>query len=307
MRLRDRHARGVNESQSFGYDHVFDQSTSQEQLFETIGRPVLEKALDGFNGTIFAYGQTGSGKTHCMMGECDGIIPQLSSELFRRIQGSSANHKKFLVQCSFFEIYNEVVYDLLGARRRSEQPQGLEVREDKALGVFVKGLQEIVVDSEQRMLQLIEQGNVLRTCGSTSMNEHSSRSHSVFQVRVHQKDLESKTSVFAKINLVDLAGSERAARTGATGARLTEGANINQSLSALGNVINALAEVSRTGKRLFVPFRNSKLTRVLQESLGGNSLTSMLATVSPCSSSFEETVSTLRYADRAKVRTTCRQ
>jgi len=232
-----------------------------------------------------------------------GIIPRMTNALFHRIRAEKVETKKFLVQCSYFEIYNEVVYDLLDPTRRAACKAGgtaLEIREDKALGVFVKGLQEIVVDSEEKIRALMEQGASVRSAASTNMNAHSSRSHSIFSIKVHQKDAASNSNIFAKINLVDLAGSERVAKSGATGKQLTEGVNINKSLSALGNVINALAESAKTGKAIFVPFRNSKLTRVLQESLGGNSLTSMLATVSPAESNLEETFSTLKYADRAK-------
>ncbi|CAM9798826.1 unnamed protein product [Ectocarpus sp. 4 AP-2014] len=273
----------------------------------------MEKAFAGFNTTIFAYGQTGSGKTFSMQGagggsgEGAGIIPRMNEELFARVarEREADANKMFLVTCSYFEIYNEVIYDLLDPNNRKRKGAGLEIREHGVLGIYVKGLQarggEMVVTSPDSMQRLIDQGMASRTVGSTAMNDTSSRSHSVFTIKVHQKDAtdESK-STFAKINLVDLAGSERAKSTGATGARLKEGANINKSLSSLGNVINALVDVANGKKGVFVPYRNSKLTRVLQESLGGNSLTAMLAALSPAACNFEETLSTLKYASRAK-------
>jgi hypothetical protein len=177
----------------------------------------------------------------------------------------------------------------------------LQIKEHPVLGVYIKDLHEVVVDSRAKVDDLMDQGFSARTVGSTAMNAESSRSHSVFTIKVHQKDEEDPTqNVFAKINLVDLAGSERADRTGAAGERLKEGANINKSLSALGNVINGLVEKARGNKRVFIPYRNSKLTRVLQESLGGNSLCSMIATLSPAATNFTETLGTLKYASRAK-------
>eukprot|EP01034_Spumella_vulgaris_P021448 gene21448-27481_t len=206
---------------------------------------------------------------------------------------------------SYFEIYNEVIFDLLDATDRKKKiggasKGGLEIKEHPVLGVYVKGLQEIVVDNSGKLQAIIDQGMRSRTVASTQMNADSSRSHSVFMITIHQKDLDDESkNVFAKINLVDLAGSERVKSTGATGSVLKEGANINKSLSALGNVINALVEASK-GKGTFIPYRNSKLTRVLQESLGGNSITAMLAALSPAACNFEETLSTLKYANRAK-------
>eukprot|EP00903_Cladosiphon_okamuranus_P015598 g14403.t1 len=275
----------------FGFDLLYGGDSKQVSLWRDVGVPAMEKAFAGFNTTIFAYGQTGSGKTYSMQGvgggsgEGAGIIPRMNEELFAR-----------------WEIdMGEVIYDLLDPNNRKRKGAGLEIREHGVLGIYVKGLQEMVVTSPDSLQRLIDQGMASRTVGSTAMNDTSSRSHSVFTVKVHQKDAtdESK-STFAKINLVDLAGSERAKSTGATGARLKEGANINKSLSSLGNVINALVDVANGKKGVFVPYRNSKLTRVLQESLGGNSLTAMLAALSPAACNFEETLSTLKYASRAK-------
>ncbi|TMW68509.1 hypothetical protein Poli38472_005977 [Pythium oligandrum] len=298
-----------SERHEFGFDHVYGCDTPQFQVFNDIGVPILDRAFGGYNGTIFAYGQTGSGKTFSMSGvrgkeELEGLIPRMNRAIFERISAEKAENpnKLFLVECSFFEIYNEIIYDLLDASGNSKKNKGgLEIKEHAVLGIYVKDLQERVVESRDEVIELMTQGAQARTVGYTQMNAESSRSHSIFVIKIHQKDAtdESK-NIFAKINLVDLAGSERAASTGAQGDRLKEGANINKSLSALGNVINALVEASRTGKKVFIPYRNSKLTRVLQESLGGNSLCSMLATLSPANINFIETLSTLKYASRAK-------
>jgi len=232
-----------------------------------------------------------------------GIIPRLNNHIFDTVEEEKVSQPttQFLVTVSYFEIYNEVIFDLLDATDRKKRPKGgLEIKEHPALGVYVKGLQEIVVDNATKLQLIVDQGMKNRTVASTQMNADSSRSHSVFIISIHQKDSEDASkNVFAKINLVDLAGSERVKSTGATGATLKEGANINKSLSALGNVINALVEAGK-GKSTFIPYRNSKLTRVLQESLGGNSVTSMLAALSPAACNFEETLSTLKYANRAK-------
>ena len=305
---------------SFKFDFSYDKNALQEVVYKDVGQPMLDAAFNGFNGTIFAYGQTGSGKTWSMTGQTDdpnnkGIIPRVCSALFDRIRKESADgKKKFMVICSYFEIYNERLRDLLDPTRRVKKrgpgPQKiaeLQIKESKALGVYVKGLHEVVVEHEEKVLELMHQGNEMRTQGETKMNARSSRSHSIFTMKIHQKDVDDDTrSVFARLNLVDLAGSERASKTEATGSRLKEGANINKSLMALGNVINALAEKAnakdaRKKKRVFIPYRNSKLTRVLQESLGGNSLCSMLATMSPARSNIEETLSTIQYANRAKM------
>ncbi len=237
-------------------------------------------------------------------GDLQGIIPRMNVSLFERIaeERTTKTTVQFLVTVSYFEIYNEVIFDLLDPsdRKKKSSKGGLEIKEHPALGVYVKGLQEIVVDTASKLSSIVDQGMKNRTVASTQMNADSSRSHSVFMITIHQKDEEDPSkNIFAKINLVDLAGSERVKSTGATGATLKEGANINKSLSALGNVINALVEAGK-GKAVFIPYRNSKLTRVLQESLGGNSITSMLAAMSPAACNFDETLSTLKYANRAK-------
>jgi len=297
---------GAEEPSQFAFDIVFGLTIKQIQVYESIGRPALMKTFEGYNGTIFAYGQTGSGKSWSMAGapggENRGITPRVCEELFERIKEFvESSTRRFLVMCSYFEIYNEIIFDLLNpVQDRSKLGGGLQVKEHPVMGIYVKDLTEIVAEDAKKLEDMLENGMKARAVSSTMMNSVSSRSHSVFTIKVHQKDSEDKSkNVFAKLNLVDLAGSERQKGTGATGQTLKEGANINKSLSALGNVINALVE-SANGKKVFIPYRNSKLTRVLQESLGGNSLTSMLATLSPAACNYEETMSTLRYANRAK-------
>lgn len=299
-----------SEEHSFAFDLVIDENATQESVWVNVGVPILNKAFNGYNGTIFAYGQTGSGKTWSMQGaeghDLAGIIPRMNNRLFERVEAEVKRRPtiQFLITVSYFEVYNEVIFDLLDSTDRKKRSAaakgGLEIKEHPVLGVYVKGLQELVVDSSAKLQSIIDQGMGNRTVASTQMNADSSRSHSVFIINLHQKDTEDESkNVFAKVNLVDLAGSERVKSTGATGSILKEGANINKSLSALGNVINALVEASK-GKGAFIPYRNSKLTRVLQESLGGNSITAMLAALSPAACNFEETLSTLKYANRAK-------
>jgi len=295
------------EKHNYAFDHTFAMDSAQESVYKALGVPLLDKAFEGYNSTIFAYGQTGSGKTHTMMShraapEDRGLIPRISDGLYHRIDDLTKEHetRRFLVCVSFLEIYNEIIFDLLVPRAKQAKG-GLEVREQKGVGVYVKDLTEMVVESADKLSQLVESGFSHRTTASTKMNEGSSRSHCIFIIKVHQKDANDETkNTFSKLNLVDLAGSERAKSTEAEGDRLKEGANINKSLSALGNVINALSSIAGGNKKVFVPYRNSKLTRVLQESLGGNSLCTMIATMSPSSTNIEETLSTLNYAKRAK-------
>eukprot|EP01135_Chromosphaera_perkinsii_P002646 Nk52_evm14s226 gene=Nk52_evmTU14s226 len=289
---------GKKKENQFTFDYCYPMETTQDRVYRDLGAPLLRKALEGYNTTIFAYGQTGSGKTYNMTGSSDtpGMIPQMNRELYRHIE-ETAGSKKFLVTCSYLEIYNERIHDLLNPSDKE-----MKVRQHPTLGVYVEGLAELVVRSFRDIQRLQEQGNKVRTVGATNMNEQSSRSHSIFTIKIDQKNSsggeEDSSSLRAHINLVDLAGSERAASTGATGDRLKEGAAINKSLSALGNVINALADPKRSQGH--VPYRDSKLTRILQESLGGNTLTVMLAAISPADINYEETLSTLQYANRAK-------
>lgn len=277
----------------------------QDNLFEDLGAPLLDNAFKGYNNCIFAYGQTGSGKSYSMMGygEEAGVIPRICEDMFRRITETQKDiNLKYTVEVSYLEIYNERVRDLLNPATKGN----LKVREHPSTGPYVEDLAKLVVRSFQEIQHLMDEGNKARTVAATSMNETSSRSHAVFTLTVTQKrhDVETQmdTEKVAKISLVDLAGSERATSTGATGARLKEGAEINRSLSTLGRVIAALADLS-TGKKRnmsMVPYRDSVLTWLLKDSLGGNSMTAMIAAISPADINFEETLSTLRYADSAK-------
>lgn len=277
----------------------------QDNLFKDLGAPLLDNAFKGYNNCIFAYGQTGSGKSYSMMGygEEAGVIPRICEDMFRRITETQKDKNlTYTVEVSYLEIYNERVRDLLNPATKGN----LKVREHPSTGPYVEDLAKLVVRSFQEIQHLMDEGNKARTVAATSMNETSSRSHAVFTLTVTQKrhDVETQmdTERVAKISLVDLAGSERATSTGATGARLKEGAEINRSLSTLGRVIAALADLS-TGKKRnisMVPYRDSVLTWLLKDSLGGNSMTAMIAAISPADINFEETLSTLRYADSAK-------
>ena len=256
---------------SFTYDFSYWWDEEQEKVYQDLGHGNIAKALDGFNGTVFAYGQTGSGKTYSMMGSGgDGIIPRLNKDLMEAVRVSKEQDpsNEFLVTVSYLEIYNEVIKDLL-----NPSDKHLKIREHPDMGIYVEGLAELVVTEENQIVELIEQGNKVRAVAATQMNARSSRSHSCFTIKINQRrkeDLgngeERTTKLSSKLNLVDLAGSERANKSGASGKNLKEGAAINKSLSALGNVINAL---SSSGKKVtHVPYRDSKLTRLLQESLG---------------------------------------
>ncbi|CAF9908576.1 MAG: kinesin-like protein Klp8 [Heterodermia speciosa] len=277
----------------------------QDDLFADLGSPLLDNAFKGYNNCIFAYGQTGSGKSYSMMGYGDesGVIPRICQNMFERITELQKDQNlSYTVEVSYLEIYNERVRDLLNPSTKGN----LKVREHPSTGPYVEDLAKLVVRSFPEIQHLMDEGNKARTVAATSMNETSSRSHAVFTLTVTQKRHDVETSMdterVAKISLVDLAGSERATSTGATGARLKEGAEINRSLSTLGRVIAALADLS-TGKKKnmsMVPYRDSVLTWLLKDSLGGNSMTAMIAAISPADINFEETLSTLRYADSAK-------
>ncbi|KAM0285658.1 hypothetical protein ACHAQH_001364 [Verticillium albo-atrum] len=279
----------------------------QDSLFDDLGQPLLDNAFQGYNNCIFAYGQTGSGKSYSMMGYGKeiGIIPNICQDMFRRIsQLQEDKTLKCTVEVSYLEIYNERVRDLLNPATKGN----LKVREHPSTGPYVEDLAKLVVGSFQEIEHLMDEGNKARTVAATNMNETSSRSHAVFTLMLTQKKLDVETKMemekVAKISLVDLAGSERATSTGATGARLKEGAEINRSLSSLGRVISALADLS-TGKKKkgtgsSVPYRDSVLTWLLKDSLGGNSMTAMIAAISPADINYDETLSTLRYADSAK-------
>ncbi|KUF86480.1 cAMP-dependent protein kinase catalytic subunit [Phytophthora nicotianae] len=305
-------ASDTSEKKQYTFDFAYYTESTQAQVYGDIAKPLVDQALQGYNGTIFAYGQTGSGKTHTMMGSGDdhGIVPLMNGDLFTRINASDAENAnsddegavKYLVTVSFLEIYNEVIKDLL-----NPSDKVLKIREHPDMGIYVEQLAELVVRDPADVTRLLEQGNKVRQVAATQMNERSSRSHSCFTIKISSKrsqvmaGVRKETCMNAKINLVDLAGSERASKTGATGDRLKEGAAINKSLSALGNVINMLASTDKTRKgKAHIPYRDSKLTRLLQESLGGNSLTVMIAAISPADYNYEESLSTLVYANRAK-------
>ncbi|KAM4694601.1 kinesin-like protein KIF13B [Discoglossus pictus] len=296
----------------FAYDHCFwsmDESVTekfagQDVVFQCLGENILQNAFGGYNACIFAYGQTGSGKSYTMMGSGDqpGLIPRLCSTLFDRTQKAETEELSFKVEVSYMEIYNEKVRDLLDPKGSR---QSLKVREHKVLGPYVDGLSKLAVTSYKDIESLMSEGNKSRTVAATNMNEESSRSHAVFNIILTHTlcDVQSGTSgeKVSKLSLVDLAGSERATKTGAAGERLKEGSNINKSLTTLGLVISALADQGGgKNKNKFVPYRDSVLTWLLKDSLGGNSKTAMVATVSPSADNYDETLSTLRYADRAK-------
>lgn len=275
----------------------------QDNLFSDLGVPLLDNAFQGYNNCIFAYGQTGSGKSYSMMGygEDAGVIPRICREMFERINGVQTDRNlTCTVEVSYLEIYNERVRDLLNPATKGN----LRVREHPSTGPYVEDLAKLAVRSFAEIENLMDEGNKARTVAATNMNETSSRSHAVFTLTLTQKRHDTETSMdtekVAKISLVDLAGSERATSTGATGARLKEGAEINRSLSTLGRVIAALADLSSGKKGLKVPYRDSVLTWLLKDSLGGNSMTAMIAAISPADINFDETLSTLRYADSAK-------
>ena len=296
----------------FDYDFGFDGGSGQEEVYRAVAEPLVDKAFGGLNSTLLAYGQTGSGKSHSMTGTVadPGITPRLVDAVFARAAaldgGASAS-----LSCSMLEIYNESLVDLLEPNASSK----LDIREDAVIGIHVHGLSTHAVSSADEVHALMRRGTAARVVAATKMNATSSRSHMIFTLRLVQTlpiDETTNREVSASMNLVDLAGSERATKSGATGEALKEGANINRSLSALGMVVNALAETSRAAKRqrgakppaggsaVHVPYRDSKLTRVLQDSLGGNSVTVMLCAVSPAPSERDETLATLHFAERAK-------
>ncbi|XP_054244936.1 kinesin-like protein KIF3A [Indicator indicator] len=284
---------------TFTFDTVFGPESKQLDVYNLTARPIIDSVLEGYNGTIFAYGQTGTGKTFTMEGvravpELRGIIPNSFAHIFGHIAKAEGD-TRFLVRVSYLEIYNEEVRDLLG----KDQTQRLEVKERPDVGVYIKDLSAYVVNNADDMDRIMTLGHKNRSVGATNMNEHSSRSHAIFTITIEcsEKGVDGNMHVrMGKLHLVDLAGSERQAKTGATGQRLKEATKINLSLSTLGNVISALVD----GKSTHVPYRNSKLTRLLQDSLGGNSKTMMCANIGPADYNYDETISTLRYANRAK-------
>ncbi|CAL1542431.1 unnamed protein product [Lymnaea stagnalis] len=311
--IKDGHdGAGRKSAKTFAFDYCFwsmhendPKFASQEHVFNCLGREILERAFEGYNGCIFAYGQTGSGKSYTMMGtpEQKGIIPRLCDALFESIAKFTNTNHSCKVEVSYMEIYNEKVHDLLDPKGSK---QNLKVREHNILGPYVDGLSMCVVSRFVDIDNLMSEGNKSRTVAATNMNSESSRSHAVFNIVLTQTLTDQTSGVsgekVSKLSLVDLAGSERAQKTGAMGERLKEGSNINKSLTTLGLVISALADQSGGGKNKnkFVPYRDSVLTWLLKDNLGGNSKTVMVATISPAADNYEETLSTLRYADRAK-------
>lgn len=285
-------------TKDFAYDAVYDTDSTQQLVYNDSAFSLVESVLEGYNGTIFAYGQTGCGKTHTMVGDYSeedtkGIIPKAFSHIFGYID-SIEDDTKFLVRCSYLEIYNETILDLLGSDHNTKH----DVKEDPDKGIYVNNLTNVIVKSVPEIEKIMNAGMRHRKVGQTAMNDQSSRSHSIFTIYIENsvmKDGAQKIRA-GKLNLVDLAGSERQSKTHAEGQRLKEAQKINLSLSALGNVISALVD----GKSKHIPYRDSKLTRLLQDSLGGNTKTVMIAAVSPADYNYEETLSTLRYASRAK-------
>ncbi len=267
----------------------------QEYVYACAAKPIVKDVLNGYNGTIFAYGQTSSGKTHTMEGvigdtKLEGIIPRIVNDIFNHIYGMEEN-LEFHIKVSYFEIYMEKVQDLLDPSKVN-----LAIHEDENKSVYVKGATERFVSSPEEVLKAIEEGKSNRHIAATLMNAQSSRSHSVFLIHIKQKNLENHKKLSGKLYLVDLAGSEKVGKTGASGNVLKEAQTINKSLTMLGIVISALSE----GNRSHIPYRDSKLTRILQESLGGNSKTTIIICASPAAVNEHETKSTLEFGKRAK-------
>ncbi|XP_056598617.1 kinesin-like protein KIF1A isoform X9 [Triplophysa dalaica] len=308
------------DNKSFNFDYSYWSHTTPEdinfacqmQVYKDIGEEMLLHAFEGYNVCIFAYGQTGAGKSYTMMGkqekDQEGIIPLLCEDLFTKINDNNDNSMSYSVEVSYMEIYCERVRDLLNPKNKGN----LRVREHPLMGPYVEDLSKLAVTSYNDIQDLMDSGNKARTVAATNMNETSSRSHAVFNIiftqKRHDSESENTSEKVSKISLVDLAGSERADSTGAKGTRLKEGANINKSLTTLGKVISGLAEIdsapnkNKKKKKVenFIPYRDSVLTWLLRENLGGNSRTAMIAALSPADINYDETLSTLRYADRAK-------
>ncbi|XP_076872633.1 kinesin-like protein KIF3C [Brachyhypopomus gauderio] len=283
---------------NFTFDAVYDAGSKQGDLYDETVRPLIDSVLRGFNGTIFAYGQTGTGKTYTMQGQWTdadrrGVIPNSFEHIFTHI--SRSQNQQYLVRASYLEIYQEEIRDLLS----KDHSKKLELKENPDSGVYIRDLSSVVTKSVKEIEHVMNVGNQTRSIGFTNMNEHSSRSHAIFTITVEcsRPGPDGRDHIrVGKLNLVDLAGSERQTKTGVQGQRLKEATKINLSLSALGNVISALVD----GRSSHVPYRDSKLTRLLQDSLGGNAKTVMVATLGPASYNYEETLTTLRYANRAK-------
>ncbi|KAF3339700.1 chromosome-associated kinesin KIF4 [Carex littledalei] len=314
-------------SHVFTYDHVYGSSGPQScRIFQECIMPLVDAVFRGYNATVLGYGQTGSGKTYTMGTYCSGetnaggVIPKVMEEIFEKVNKRSDN-VEFLIRVSFIEIFNEEVFDLLDPQsqttksachkttRMGSRPNRvpIQIKETALGGITLAGVIERTLKSKEEMASLLAQGSSNRATASTYMNSQSSRSHAVFTICIEQKRTASSSQsdvgddiLISKLHLVDLAGSESAKRTGADGLRLKEGININKGLLALGNVISALSDEKKCKEGAFVPYRDSKLTRLLQDSLGGNSKTVMIACISPADSNAEETINTLKYANRAR-------
>ena len=313
-------SRKIMEEKGFTFDNSFwshnmedEHYAHQEDIYNALGEEFLDHNFEGYHTCIFAYGQTGSGKSYTMMGtpQQPGLIPRTCEDLFERIEASDSPHISYTVRVSYFEVYNEHVRDLLSSHQSTAaHPNYLKIRESPTEGPYVKDLIDVPVKNYAELLRWMRLGDNSRTTASTKMNDTSSRSHAVFTIMLkqihHDLSTDSTTERMARIRLVDLAGSERAKATEATGARLREGSNINKSLTTLGRVIAALADPrhgrvhngGKTRSKDVVPYRDSILTWLLKDSLGGNSKTAMIACIAP--SDYDETLSTLRYADQAK-------
>lgn len=280
---------------TYQFDHILKPNITQENVYNKAAKNIVKDVLNGYNGTIFAYGQTSSGKTHTMEGvisdpQLQGIMPRIINDIFQHIYSMEEN-LEFHIKVSYFEIYMDKIRDLLDVSKVN-----LAVHEDKNKVTFVKGATERFVSSPEEVFEVIETGKSNRHIAVTNMNEHSSRSHSVFLIQVKQENMETQKKLLGKLYMVDLAGSEKVSKTGAEGTVLDEAKNINKSLSALGNVISSLAD----GNKSHIPYRDSKLTRILQESLGGNARTTIVICCSPASYNESETKSTLDFGRRAK-------
>ena len=314
-------SRKIMEEKNFTFDNSFwshnekdEHYAHQEDIYNALGEEFLDHNFEGYHTCIFAYGQTGSGKSYTMMGTPaqPGLIPRTCEDLFQRIESSISPHISYSVRVSYFEVYNEHVRDLLAppSHTADKHPNYLKIRESPTEGPYIKDLTDLSVKNYAELLRYMRIGDSNRTIASTKMNDTSSRSHAVFTIMLkqihHDLSTDATTERLARIRLVDLAGSERAKATEATGARLREGSNINKSLTTLGRVIAALADPrharvhngGKTRSKDVVPYRDSILTWLLKDSLGGNSKTAMIACISP--SDYDETLSTLRYADQAK-------
>jgi len=282
--------------QTFTFDSVFDSQTEQEKIFEVVAKPLINSALEGINGTLFCYGQTSSGKTYTMEGihndeKLMGVIPRMMQYIFILIEKANSDIE-YSVKCQYYQIYNEKIQDLLDIRKKD-----LAIREDKNKGIWVEDCTEAYVSSQEEMYAVFKEGSNNRTVSATNMNKGSSRSHSLFVVTLFQRNTITGSSKTGRIYFVDLAGSEKMSKTGIEGGTgLKEAQNINKSLMTLGMVINSLTEGAK-----HIPYRDSKLTRVLQESLGGNSMTNLVITCSPNFMNQSETLSTLRFGQRAKL------